>query len=78
MNEMCSVCIVRAQRDDDEFLPCSPACFRAVFNNLDQLLKEYWLDAARDAVAGLSEQWVCQDTVRDALAAIDELREERK
>ena len=29
MSEMCSVCIIRAQRDDDEFLPCSASCFRA-------------------------------------------------
>jgi hypothetical protein len=29
MSEMCSVCIIRAQRDDDDFLPCSASCFRA-------------------------------------------------
>ena len=36
MSEMCSVCIVRAQRDDDDFLPCSPACFRASLNAREQ------------------------------------------
>jgi hypothetical protein len=32
MIEMCSVCIIRAQRDDDDFLPCSTACFRAALS----------------------------------------------
>ena len=26
---MCSVCLVREQRDGDEFVPCSPECYQA-------------------------------------------------
>lgn len=42
MSEMCSVCIVRAQRDDDNFVPCSPACFRAALSACEQRVTERW------------------------------------
>ena len=43
MREMCSVCIIRAQRDDDDFLPCSASCFRAAIaaafqSGMDQMI----------------------------------------
>lgn len=30
---MCSVCLVREQRDGDEFIPCSPECYQAALRS---------------------------------------------
>lgn len=79
MSALCSVCFVRAQRDDDDFLPCSPRCFQAA------LAEGYaaGVQAARDAVHRMD--WMYDEgcanhvvQVDDALAAIDALREEQK
>ena len=89
MSEMCSVCIVRAQRDDDDFLPCSPACFWAALSACEQRV----LDEAREAVETLDPLldvkkhkggYDCcgcdtpDQLLYDALAAIDALRENKK
>lgn len=33
---MCSVCLVREQRDGDEFVPCSPECYQAALRACEQ------------------------------------------
>jgi hypothetical protein len=74
MSEMCSVCIIRAQRDDDDFLPCSTECFRAA---LDEAVYQGWWDMlgrCREAVAALPE-YKMRDT---CVSAIDKLREAKE
>lgn len=44
MSEMCSVCFVRAQRDDDDFLPCSPRCFQAALRACEARVREGWYE----------------------------------
>lgn len=73
MNEMCSVCIIRAQRDDDDFLPCSTACFRAALEEAGYQGQRNMLDRCREAVEALPE-YKMRDT---CVSAIDELREEK-
>lgn len=39
MSATCSVCIVRVQCDDYDFVPCSPACFRAALSACEQRVR---------------------------------------
>jgi hypothetical protein len=71
MNEMCSVCIIRAQRDDDDFLPCSTECFRAALAEAGYQGQREMLDRCRDAIAALPE-YKMRDT---CVSAIDSLKE---
>lgn len=85
MSEMCSVCIIRAQRDDDDFLPCSTACFRAAlaeagYQGLMEITRigakcyddgqRDMLDRCREAVAAMPE-YAMRDT---SVSAIDSLK----
>ena len=73
MSEMCSVCIIRAQRDDDDFLPCSTACFRSALAEAGYQGQREMLDRCRDAVAALPE-YAMRDT---CVSAIDALKEKK-
>lgn len=58
---MCSVCLVREQRDGDEFVPCSPACYlaaqRVEFARGAAAMKE----AAREAVERQRSKFKARD-----------------
>ena len=88
MNEMCSVCIIRAQRDDDDFLPCSASCFRAAlaaagYQGLMEITRigakcyddgqRDMLNRCLDAIAALPE-YKMRDT---CVSAIDALKEKK-
>lgn len=78
MSEMCSVCIVRAQRDDDDFVPCSPACFRAALSACEQRVSSEFLTPMALASTGMSDPRYAKgyadglDAAREAASALDE------
>ena len=51
MSATCSVCIVRVQCDDYDFVPCSPACFRAALSAREQRVRE---EESRNVIGSVS------------------------
>lgn len=73
MSEMCSVCIVRAQRDDDDFLPCSPACFWAALRACEERIKTHEGCADAERIEGYSDGYAAalvdaEEAIRVALS----------